>query len=180
MKRFCLALKRFCLASPLAFTLISYAKADTFQFTFSGFVYSGSGELTGAATTGPNPNIPTFLITSVTGTATSNPGTLTTAITSIANPGTGAQQNDNLLFFPGVNGNDFFTGQGHAFNHANRVNINLIAYSGIHETIPGRGVLPDTGPITVSSVTPEPPSIALLALPFLLLLTRRFTQGTVS
>ena len=153
--------KRHCLAFLLALTLAALAKADTFDFSFNGSVYSGSGTFTGSLTTGPNPSIPTFLVTFVSGAAVSSSG-MSSQITGIAGVGTGAQGNDNLLFFPGVNGNDFFDGRGLAFNLDNGTNINLFALGGIYETIPGRGVLPDTGPITVTAATPEPSSLALL------------------
>lgn len=154
-------MKPYWLAPLLSLTLAACAKADTFNFSFSGSVYSGSGSFTGALTAGPNPMYPTYLITSVSGSATSSSG-VQSQITGIAPVGTGAQGNDNLLFYPGVNGNDFFDGSGVAFNLDNGVTIDLFAYSGIYETIPGRGVLPDGGPILVSAGTPEPSSLALL------------------
>ena len=155
------------LALPLA--LLSWtspprAQADTFAFTFAGSVYSGSGQLTGSLTTGPNPTVATYLITAVAGTATYNAEALTIPITGIASQGTGAQVNDNLLFYPAVNGIDFFDGSGLAFNLGNGVNINLFAYSGIYETLPTGGILQDSGPIQVTA-TPEASSLTLFLLP---------------
>lgn len=169
-------MNRMCLVCLLFLTFGASAQADTFRFTFSGSVYTGSGIFIATPTTGPSPSVSTFLVTGVSGTSMSSSGTAAIPIVGLAAQSTGAQQNDNLLFFPGVYGNDFFDGNGVAFNLANGVNINLFAYSGISETIPGRGVLPDTGTITVTAVTPEPSTLVLVALPVVLLLTWRFRQ----
>lgn len=145
----------------LAATPCTAALADTFNFSFTGSPASGSGQFTASPTIYGTGVTPAFLVTAVTGSATYN-GQPTT-ITGIVAPGTGFQGNDNILLFPGVYGNDFFDGDGTAFYSGNGVIVDLYAIGGIYLTIPGQPALPETGVINVTSVSPEPTSLVLLA-----------------
>ena len=154
-------------SSLLALTLLLAAApcalADTFNFTFTGSPASGSGQFTATPTIYTPGGPPAFLVTAVTGTVTFT-GQTPTPIAGVAALGAGFQGNDNILFFPGVNGNDFFDGHGTAFTTANGAIIDLYAIGGIYLTIPGQPALPETGTVNVTAATtPEPSALTLLA-----------------
>ena len=178
-------MKRSSLLSLTMFLATTSAFADTFNFTFGdatippfhGSPASGSGQFTATPTLYAGVT-PAFLVTAVTGTATFNG--LSTPITGIAPLGAGFQGNDNILFFPAVNGNDFFNGHGTAFTLGNGVIVDLYAIGGIYLTIPGQPALPETGSVSVTAATPEASSLSLLAtgcLGVALMARRRFSQA---
>jgi hypothetical protein len=159
MKRLSLALG----ALALAVVCTQTSKADTFNFSFTGIIFSGAGTITATHDSGNQ-----YTITDITGTADGK------TITGLLAVGT-FDNNDNKLFDPG---NFFgllpFDSQGVSFQlgtgpSADQVNIGS---SGIFEiadfNAPGKGqdsqelVSLNVDKIASTSPVPEPGTLALL------------------
>ncbi|MGA3126218.1 MAG: PEP-CTERM sorting domain-containing protein [Candidatus Korobacteraceae bacterium] len=139
----------------LAFTVVALglfyapaAKADTFDFTYSGSGYSASGVFTTGNAGSP------FTVTGITGTADGS------AITSLSLYA-GA---DQLLYFP-PSGGSYADGAGISFATLSGVDYNIYAYNGgiylLVSTVDPVGYPENGVPITMSAVTPEPITLLL-------------------
>jgi hypothetical protein len=157
MKKITLGL--YILAMTIFAATSSVAHADTFDFSFSGLFFSGSGTFT-ATERGASNN---YDITGVTGTITDWAGSST--ITSLIGQG------DNKLTYPqtghGFLLSSFFDAKGVSFGLADGDSIKLIDIAGIDSaTISGpKGLtVPELDTIDVNrnnSPVPEPSSLAL-------------------
>jgi hypothetical protein len=153
-------------ALALALLPASSALADTFNFSFTGVQFSGSGSFN-ATETGNG----VYLITpgtDITGSVSSFLGT--SNITSVLAVNT-FDGNDNKLFYPGQGffGEKFFDANGFSFGLADGIDINLYD-AGLEEASAGTPQswfqtteldLVDVDK-TSSSPVPEPGSLALL------------------
>ncbi|MBB5337706.1 PEP-CTERM sorting domain-containing protein [Tunturiibacter gelidoferens] len=148
-----------CILALVTLATTSAAYADTFDFRFSGLLFSGSGTFT--ATERGASDI--YDITGVTGTVKYWAGS--SQITSLEGLG------DNKLTYPGIVPGfllptSFFDSKGVSFGLANGDDIDLSATWGIETaTIGGpKGLsLPESDTVDVSknSPVPEPSSLAL-------------------
>jgi hypothetical protein len=159
MKRLSLALGALALAVVCAQT----SKADTFNFSFTGTLFSGSGVITATHDSGNE-----YTITDIAGTADGK------TITALLGTGT-FDNNDNKLFDPG---NFFgllpFDSQGVSFQlgtgpSADQVNIGSFGIFEIADfNAPGKGqdsqelVNLDVDKVASNSPVPEPGTLALL------------------
>jgi hypothetical protein len=118
MKRFSLALGVFALVLGS-----QVSKADTFDFSFTGYLYDGSGTIT-ATPDGGNK----YTITGITGTVAGE------TITGLLNAGT-FDNNDNFLFFPGnIGGLLNFDNKGISFtlgSGSNTTDVNIAEGDGL-------------------------------------------------
>ncbi len=159
------------LAATALLTASLPAFADSFNFTFgtSASPFSGSGVLTTGTLEAPGE----YLISGVTGTATTTPLGAKLAISSILTPGTfptvsnggSFPANDNTLFV--TNGVGSLTQDGLSFELSNGAQINLFNDGpGVDALLEraGGGVVYENGPVTIAAVatTPEPSSLVLL------------------
>jgi PEP-CTERM motif len=160
MKRRTLGL---CILALATLTASAVAHADTFDFNFSGALFSASG--TFAATQEGNTDV--FDITGVTGTVRNWAGS--SNITSLIGPNK-FNGNDNKLIYPGVSQFflpvKFFDSNGVSFALADGDDINLNDSWGIEYALIGgpKGLaLPEVDTIDISrnSPVPEPSSLAL-------------------
>jgi hypothetical protein len=148
-----------CILALVTLVTTSAAYADTFDFSFSGPLFSGSGTFT--ATERGASDI--YDITGVTGTVEDWSGS--SKITSLETPG------DNKLTYPGIVPGfllptSFFDSKGVSFGLADGGSVNLSVTWGIENaTIGGpKGLsLPESDTIDISknSTVPEPSSLAL-------------------
>ncbi len=160
MKRLSLVLG----ALALALLPASSAVADTFDFSFTGADFSGSGTFTATHQTGDN-----WLITGITGQVAGYtidsllaPGTYPT--------GTLVGPNDNILIYPAeLFGTKFFDHDGVAFDvdtPIGLVNVNLNDTFGFENAAAGPGNTVISEELTSVDVdpapTPEPDSLFLL------------------
>jgi hypothetical protein len=152
-----------CTLALAAFTSTA-ARADTFTFSFEGFLFSGSGTFT--ATEVNNTDI--YNITSVTGSVTDGAGT--SDINKLLGDNK-FQGNDNVLIYPGTGIFDekFFDSDGVSFSLDNGNDVNLNDTLGFENAVggPPRGI--DFTEFDIVDVTkdgsdpavPEPSSLAL-------------------
>jgi hypothetical protein len=158
MKRLNVALLVFAAAMLPA----SSAFADTFDFSFSGAVFSGSGTFTAT----PD-GVGKFLITNVTGEVA---GSTITGLLPIGTYPTGAGEapNDNILIYPPqLFGTKFFDHDGVSFSLADGIDVNLNDTLGFENAVAGAHnftefVSVDVDKETDQAVAPEPGSLVLL------------------
>lgn len=154
---------------------VSPALADTFDFNFSGPLYSGSTVLTADLTATPG----VYDITSISGTVTPT-GSSAVAIDSLLAPGT-FDNNDNVFLYPPFNnfsGQSYLDPFGVSFSLAGGYDINISGFfvdwadaNGPYVDHVGEFITESASP------TPEPGSLALLGTSILGgagLLRRRF------
>ncbi len=135
----------------LVFSLAAHA--DSFNFSFSGSTFSGSGVLSGDLV---SPG--TYQITSVTGTTDTGNGTNRPIAGIIAK--NGFDGNDNKLLF--TNGSYAFDVAGLSYLLNNGAQINLYFSDNEFLQRTGGGTVSQVSPITITAATPEPSSLALL------------------
>ena len=160
MKKLSLALG----ALAIAMLPASSALADTFDFNFSGALFSGTGTFTANFNSGDQ-----WTITGVTGSVSS--GLVTSNIDSLLAPGTyptGFLQspNDNILIYPSLSGlfGDpiYFDHNGVSFSLADGNNVNLNDTIGLEWAVATQSNITELDSISVSAApTPEPSSLFL-------------------
>jgi hypothetical protein len=152
-----------CILALASLTASSAAHADTFDFNFSGALFSASGTFT--ATQEGNTDV--FDITGVSGTVRNWAGS--SNITSLIGRNN-FNGNDNKLIYPGVSQFflpvKFFDSDGVSFALADGDTINLNDSWGVEYALIGgpKGLaLPETDTIDIikNSPVPEPSSLAL-------------------
>jgi len=142
----------------------SPALADSFNFSFNGLYYSGSGTLQ-ASPLSPGE----FTVTGITGSVNDN-GSNSSNIASVLTAGT-YLNNDNILYYPGggtLSGEtSYFDGNGLAFSLQNGYEVSLNTF--FYFVAPGSTATDGTNSVSefisecVSPApTPEPGSLALL------------------
>jgi PEP-CTERM motif len=150
----------------------SSAFADTFDFSFNGLDFSGSGVFTATPDGGD-----IYQITGVTGEVD---GSSITGLVANYPKGFGVVANDNLLIDPGAGffGNQYFDDGGVSFSLADGLDVNLRDVFGFEDAMIGAGVynLNELDSVDISQVsgggspngdpapspTPEPASLLLL------------------
>lgn len=121
-------------ALALALVPTSQAHADTFTFSFSGPLFSGSGTFTGTEIGSTD----TYLLSGITGSVTELISG-TSNITGLLATNT-FQGNDNILIYPPeLFGTKFFTQGGVSFALANNHWINLNDTLGFENSVDGLG-----------------------------------------
>jgi hypothetical protein len=152
------------------------AHADTFDFSFGGPVFFGSGTIT-ATSSGPG----TYDIDSISGSLSTDDLSQTSDIDALLPTGT-FDGNDNVLLYPGFTnftGNAYFDPFGVSFSLDDGLDVNI---GGFFVNYASAGVGPyQTGELVFENVSPaaapEPSSLALLGTSILGaagLLRRRF------
>jgi hypothetical protein len=145
------------LAAATALLVFSLAAhAESFNFSFSGSTFSGSGVLSGNLT---SPGV--YLITSVTGTTDTGNGT-NRPIAGIL-PVNGYALNDNELFVSSTGIYSFDLG-GLSYSLANGAEVNLYNTNGQFLLRTNGNEVQQTAAINITplAATPEPSSLALL------------------
>lgn len=155
----------FLLLGALALALLpaSSAFADTFNFSFTGLYFSGTGTFTATPQGGND-----YLVTGITGSVSDIYGT--SAISSLLAVGSypvgsGEVPNDNILIYPpaGFFGTKFFDNKGVSFALANGVDVNLNDTYGFENAVAGPEHFTEFDIVDVSPApTPEPGSLLLL------------------
>lgn len=139
---------------------VSPALADTFDFNFSGPLYSGSTVLTADLTATPG----VYDITSINGTVTPTGGSAV-AINNLLSPGT-FDGNDNVFLYPpfyNLSGASYLDPFGVSFSLAGGYDVNIGGFFVDYADANGPYVDHISELITESaSPTPEPGSLALL------------------
>ncbi len=144
----------------LAASASTSALADSlFNFSFTGPIFSGSGQFDATSVRAGQ-----FQIVDVTGTTDTGNGT-NRAITGVIAPG-GYEFNDNLLFFP-AQGGAFFDANGVSFMLRNGAQVNLFSSNGAYLMRTNGNEVNEIANIMVSAVSsvapvPEPGSLTLL------------------
>lgn len=162
-----------CGISVAALLCCTPAFADTFNFSFTGSGYTGSG----AFVANPNGTPGQYLIQSVTG--TTNGLNITGIIPPGGYPPVGDIPNDNILVFP-VTFNGALTPAGFSYAVAGGTDFNIYAFDGVYSIVTGAALdtfdlasfsltdattgqpIVDVGGTPVAA-TPEPSSLAMLA-----------------
>jgi hypothetical protein len=153
-----------CILALVTLAISSVAHADTFDFSFSGILFSGSGTFTATEEGATN----VYDVTGVTGTVRDWAGSSNVSSLIGLNNFNG---NDNKLIFPGVASpfllpTKFFDGNGVSFALADGDDINLNDSWGSEYAVIGapKGLtLPEVATIGIAknSPVPEPSSLAL-------------------
>ena len=139
----------------LAASASTSALADSFfNFTFSGPVFSGSGQFDATSV-----HAGEYQIVGVTGTTDTGNGT-DRPISGVIAPG-GYEFNDNLLFFP-AQGGAFFDADGVSFMLRNGAEVNLFSSNGAYLMRTSGNEVNEVANISVTSPVPEPGSLTLL------------------
>jgi hypothetical protein len=141
----------------------SVSKADTFQVTFAGALFSGSATFTGAEVGSTD----VYNLSNASGTVTPLVGSSSTITGLVAL--NGFQGNDNELIYPGAGllENAYFDPKGVSFSLSNGNDVNLNDTLGFENAVggPPRGFdLTELDIVDVSkaSVTPEPNALLLV------------------